>query len=77
MSRSILYANKELSKRRKARGWTQEQFALLLTLQSGQGVSQSLVEKWENKARTIKPEMALEIATALKSDVREIIDQEN
>lgn len=77
MSKSILYAKPQLAIRRRKRGWTQEQFATLLSLESGQNVSQSLVEKWEQRKRTINAEMALEIAKALRSDVREIIDQEN
>jgi transcriptional regulator with XRE-family HTH domain len=78
MSKAILYAKPSLAEKRKERGWTQEQFATLLTLESGEGVSKSLVEKWERRARTINAEMVLEIAKALRvSDVREIIDQEN
>lgn len=78
MSRAVLYATPKLAALRQARGWTQKEFAVLLTMESGQNVSQSLVEKWERKARTINAEMALEIAKIFKlNDPREIVEQEN
>lgn len=76
MSKSILYANPKMAELRKNRGWTQEQFAYLLSLESGTDVSLSTVQKWEVRGRTIAAPMALEIAKALNAPVREVIDQE-
>ncbi len=76
MSKTSLYATSKMAELRKNRGWTQEQFADLLSLESGTNVSISAVQKWEIKDRTVPAAMALEIAKALHAPVREIVSQE-
>lgn len=77
MSRAILYATSLLANKRTERGWTQAEFADVLSLASGEEVSLSAVQKWEIKDRTIPAALALEAAKLLNVQVRELVEQKN
>ena len=74
MSRPIHYVTKKLKEYREAKGWSQQELADFLTLQIGQKVSRSSVQKWENQERGLTGEFALEVARVTDIKIMDLVE---
>lgn len=77
MNKPIHFFTSRLRKFREDRDWSQKQLAGFLTLQIGKEISTETVNYWENKKRGANAEMALNVASALKIDVMELVERKN
>ena len=67
-----LYATKQLIKIRKSQKISQPEMADLLTVLTGDKISASLYQKWEQGSLGVTPSKALSIAKALETSVKDI-----
>lgn len=70
-----LYATASLGEGRRAKGWTQQQFADILAARVGKPVSLSVVQKWEIGNRAISPDMVVELSSCLNVSVTELVER--
>lgn len=70
-----LYGNKKMKSARVAKGYSQEDMANLLALESGIDISVSTYQKYELASFAIPAERVLEIAKLLGAEPREIVDR--
>lgn len=74
VTRGKYYPTKAFVQYRLDRDWTQEDMSGFLTLQLGRPFSMSLLQKWEQRTRPVRPEMCIEISKILNINVRELFE---
>lgn len=72
---SKLYVTKELKRLRESKSMTQEDFAGMMAVWLNEPVSLSMVQKWEQQQRPIKPEAVLEIANYFKVEPKTFVER--
>ncbi|CAB4155435.1 HTH_XRE domain containing protein [uncultured Caudovirales phage] len=77
MNKPIHYLTFKLREYRESKGWSQKELAGFLTLQLGKEISIETVSYWENKKRAVNAETALNIASAIKCDVMDLVERKD
>lgn len=75
MNKPIHYFTISLKRFRDERGWTQQQLADYLTLQLGEKIGRVTVALWESQDRAVNADKALAVASALKIQVMDLVEQ--
>ena len=70
---SKLYTTGKLAEARAAKGYTQQELADLLTIETGKQLSISTLQKWEQGQLNITPEWALELSRFLRVELKELL----
>lgn len=73
--KSSLYATKRLKKLRENAGLTQEEFVSMMAVWLDKPISISIVQKWEQGKRPMKPEVVNEIAAYYKVEPKEFVER--
>lgn len=73
--RSSLYATSKLKELREQAGLTQQEFVSMMAVWLDESLSLSMVQKWEQGKRPIKPEMVNEIAAYYKVEPKAFVER--
>lgn len=75
MNKPIHYFTFKLKEFRESKNWTQQQMADYLTLQLGEEIGRVTITRWETQERAVNADKALAIASALKIQVMDLVEQ--
>lgn len=70
---SQIYFTDKLKQHRESKGWTQQETADLLDLNTDQSVSFSYYQKLESATKPVPAELALEVARFFRIDLKELV----
>lgn len=70
---SYMFATGKLKAARELKGWSQQEFADLLSLDANKSYSLSYIQKIETQVKPLTPDLALEISRFLRIDLKELV----
>lgn len=70
---SQIYITGKMKEVRESKGWTQQELADLLSVNTDVDISLSYLQKLENQNKPVSPEIALEISRFLRVELKDLV----
>lgn len=71
------FATPKMREWREEKGYTQQEATNLFNLETGQDISVSAYQQWENGVLNLQPEQVLEMARFMRLGYRELVEQKD